>query len=57
MLIFCDECNNIMLLEKNVHGMGKFVCRTCHASKKSKVKPIEIREEIKVIEPRIPLYA
>jgi len=56
-LIFCDECNNIMLLEKNVHGMGKFVCRTCHASKKSKVKPIEIREEIKVIEPRIPLYA
>lgn len=47
-LPFCEKCDNIMVLKKNLGKTGKYICRSCGFNKKMPLERIEIKEEVKM---------
>lgn len=56
MLAFCMKCDNIMVLKRREGRIGTFICRSCGALKKIKIAPLEIREEVRILVPQVPVY-
>jgi DNA-directed RNA polymerase subunit M/transcription elongation factor TFIIS len=51
MVVFCDQCGNVLVLRTRDGPMGTYVCRMCKTIQVLPVEKLEIVERI--VEPRV----